>query len=221
MDIVDRDVEAYAEAHTTPPGAALQHVAAETREHLESPGMMVGTLEGRLLEMLVFALKARRVLEVGCFSGYSAISMAAGLPPGGTITTCEISPRHVEFARRHIEEAGLSDRIEILEGPAGETISGLEGPFDFVFIDADRGGYVDYYEACLPLLADGGLLAADNTLWSGRILDESDVEEGTQAIRRFNDHVAADPRVVAVQLTVRDGVTLVRRAPAGAEGEGA
>lgn len=217
MDIVDSGIEAYAEAHTTPEGAVLQHVASETREHLDAPRMMVGALEGRFLEMLVFALKARRVLEVGSYSGYSSISMAAGLPAGGTITTCELNPRHVEFARRHIEEAGLSDRIEVREGPASETIATLEGPFDFVFIDANKGGYLDYYEACLPLLADGGLLAADNTLWSGRILDESDHDEDTEAIRRFNEHVAADPRVVSVQLTVRDGITLVRKVPAGGE----
>lgn len=218
MDIVDRDVEAYAETHTTPQDDVLAHVAAETREHLESPGMMVGTLEGRFLEMLVFALGAQRVLEVGGFSGYSAISMAAGLPPGGEIVSCEISPRHAEFARRHIERAGYSDRIEVRVGPALETIAELDGPFDFVFIDADKGSYLEYYEACLPLLADGGLLAADNTLWSGRVLDDDDESGDTVALRRFNDHLVADARVVAVQLTVRDGVTLVRKAGGGGTG---
>jgi caffeoyl-CoA O-methyltransferase len=217
MPIVDPAVEAYAEAHTTPQHEVLSLVAEQTREHLESPGMMVGTLEGRFLEMLVYALGARRVLEVGTFSGYSSISMAAGLPPDGRIVTCEISERHAEFARRHIEAAGLSDRIEVRVGPAIDTIRSLEGPFDFVFIDADKPSYVDYYEACLPLLADGGVLAADNTLWSGRVVDDGDHEEGTEAIRRFNDHVRDDPRVVSVQLTVRDGVTLVRRAPASGE----
>jgi caffeoyl-CoA O-methyltransferase len=211
MDFVEREIEEYAEAHTTPQGEVLAHVASETRQHLDSPNMMVGTLEGRFLEMLVFATGARRVLEVGCFSGYSAISMAAGLPEGGEIVTCELNPRHVEFARRHIELAGYSDRIEVREGPAIETIAGLEGPFDFIFIDADKGSYLDYFEACLPLLADRGLLAADNTLWSGRVLDEEDHSGDTEAIRRFNDHVAADSRVVAVQLTLRDGVTLVRK----------
>jgi caffeoyl-CoA O-methyltransferase len=213
MPIVDPAVEAYAEAHTTPQGETLKLVDEQTREHLDSPGMMVGTLEGRFLEMLVYALKARRVLEVGTFSGYSAISMAAGLPPGGTIVTCELSERHAEFARRHIEQAGLSDRIDVRVGPAIDTIRSLEGPFDFVFIDADKPSYVDYYEACLPLLAGGGLLAADNTLWSGRVADDSNEDDHTEAIRRFNDHVQADPRVVSVQLTVRDGVTLVRRLP--------
>jgi caffeoyl-CoA O-methyltransferase len=221
MPIVDPAVEAYAEAHTTPQHRVLSLVADRTREHLESPGMMVGTIEGRFLEMLVFALRARRVLEVGTFSGYSAISMAAGLPPDGSIVTCEISERHAEFARRHIEEAGLSGRIDVRTGPALETIGSLEGPFDFVFIDADKPSYVDYYEACLPLLADEGLLAADNTLWSGRVVDDGDQQPDTEAIRLFNEHVRADPRVSAVQLTVRDGVTLVRKAPAGESGAGA
>ena len=214
MDFIEPAVEEYALRHATPPGEHLQFVDHETREHLDAPQMMVGTIEGRFLEMLVHALGARRVLEIGCFSGYSAIAMAAGLAPDGHITTCEISPRHAEFAQRHIERAGLGDRIEVRLGPAIETIATLEGPFDFVFIDADKASYVDYYEACLPLLADTGLLAADNTLWSGRIVDEEDQSTDTVAIRRFNDHVAADRRVVTVQLTVRDGVTLVRKAPA-------
>jgi caffeoyl-CoA O-methyltransferase len=211
MDIVNPAVEAYAEVHSSPMPETLVHVDHETRQNLDSPGMMVGSLEGRLLEMLVFALGARRVLEIGTFSGYSSIAMAAGLGPGGRIITCEISPRHAEFARRHIELAGLSDRIEVREGPALETISALDGPFDFIFIDADKGGYLDYYEASLPLLADRGVIAVDNTLWSGRVAGDTQADGDTLAMQRFNDHVVADARVVAVQLTVRDGVTLIRK----------
>lgn len=176
--------------------------------------MMVGHVEGRFLEMLVFATRAQRVLEIGCFSGYSSIAMAAGLAEGGTITTCEIDPERAEVARGHIERAGLSDRIEVRLGPAIETIATLEGPFDFVFIDADKASYLDYYEAALPLLADTGLIVADNTLWSGRVVQvasETDGDADTEAIKRFNDHVASDERVVAVQLTVRDGMTVVRK----------
>lgn len=210
MDIVAPALEAYAVAHSTPMGEALAYVESETREHLDAPGMMVGPLEGRFLEMLVYATGGNNVLEVGCFSGYSAIAMAAGLSDGGRITTCEISQRHIEFARRHFEHAGLADRIEIREGPALDTLRTLEGPYEFIFIDADKGNYLGYYEACLPLLADQGLLAVDNTLWSGRVVTD-DAEADTLAIRAFNDHVAADERVVAVQVTVRDGVTLVRK----------
>jgi caffeoyl-CoA O-methyltransferase len=210
--IVPEEIEAYAEAHTTPPSELLSRLAEETREKLRSPQMLTGTIEGRLLEFLVFALGARRVLELGTYSGFSSISMAAALPPGGRIDTCEVDETHAEVARRYVEEAGYSDRITVHLGPALETISRLDGEFDFVFIDADKENYVNYYEAVLPRLTDRGLIAADNTLWSGRVLDESEQEQGTQAIRAFNEHVREDTRVVSVMLTVRDGVTLIRRA---------
>ncbi len=211
-DIVDPALEAYASAHTTAPPAHLDALAAELVVTLDSPQMMVGRLEGRYLEMLTFALSASSVLEVGTFGGYSALAMAPGLAPGGRIVSCEISPVHAAFARRHIAASPYADRIEVLEGPAIETIATLPGPFDFVFIDADKAGYRAYYEAVLPKLAPRGLIAADNTLWSGRILDPADTTADTEALRAFNDFVATDPRVVAVQTTVRDGVTLIRRA---------
>lgn len=212
MDIVNPEVEAYADAHSTPPPAHLDALAEETRSTLESPGMMVGNLEGRFLEMLVYISGARRVLEIGTFSGYSSLSMAAGLPPDGTIVTCDISEKHAEVACRHIAASPYAGRIEVRVGPAIGTIAELDGPFDLVFIDADKESYVDYYEAVLPKLSPRGIIAADNTLWSGQVLDASDTSSSTVAIRRFNDHVAADPRTTCVQLTVRDGVTLIRRA---------
>jgi caffeoyl-CoA O-methyltransferase len=161
---------------------------------------------------MVFATGAKRVLEFGTYSGYSSISMAAALPDGGHIDTCEIDEEHAAIAQRYIDEAGYSDRITIHLGPAVETVERLEGEFDFVFIDADKPNYVNYYEAVLPRLSERGLIAADNTLWSGRVLDESDDSDGTVAIRAFNEHVFADERVVTVMLTIRDGVTLIRRA---------
>ena len=211
-DIVDPALEAYATERTTPPPLFLEELAEELRATLDSPGMMVGRLEGRFLEMLTFALDARSVLEIGTFGGYSSLSMAAGLAPGGRITTCEISPVHAEFARRHIAASPYADRIDVVVGPAIESIAVLEGPFDLVFIDADKAAYRDYFEAVLPKLAPRGLIAADNTLWSGRILDPTDTTEDTVALRLFNDALAVDPRVVVVQTTVRDGVTLIRRA---------
>jgi caffeoyl-CoA O-methyltransferase len=211
-DIVDPDLEAYATAHTTAPPPYLEELATELRATLASPNMMVGRLEGRYLEMLVFALGARSVLEIGTFGGYSALSMAAGLPPAGHITSCEISPVHAEFARRHIAASPYADRIEVVVGPALRTIATLPGPFDLVFIDADKAAYPDYFEAVLPKLSPRGLIAADNTLWSGHVLDPSDTTEDTVALRRFNDALAVDRRVVVVQTTVRDGVTLIRRA---------
>jgi caffeoyl-CoA O-methyltransferase len=208
--IVPEDIERYAEEHTTPHAELLQRLAEETKATLERPQMLTGTIEGRFLEFLVYATGARRILELGTYSGYGSISMAAGLPEGGRIDTCEVDEKHAEVARRYIEEAGLSDRITVHLGPALETISRLEGELDFVFIDADKENYANYYEAVLPRLSERGLIAADNTLWSGRVVDETEQDESTRAIRAFNDHVAKDDRVVAVMLSVRDGVTLIR-----------
>ena len=211
MDIADPRLEEYAAARTTQPEPLLAELADETRATLELPQMLTGTIEGRFLELLVHGLQAKRVLEVGTFSGYGSLSMAAGLPADGRIDTCEISEQHAEVARRYIERAGYSDRITVHVGSALESIRSLEGDFDLVFIDADKENYVAYYEEVLPRLSPTGLIAADNTLWSGRILDGTDQEASTKAIRAFNDHVAADSRVVSVMLTVRDGVTLIRR----------
>jgi caffeoyl-CoA O-methyltransferase len=211
-DIVDPALEAYAEEHTTAAPAYLDDLADDLRATLEYPGMMVGLLEGRYLEMLTFALGARTVLEIGTFGGYSALAMAPGLAPGGRIITCEISNVHAEFARRHIAASPHADKIEVVVGPAIETIATLDGPFDLVFIDADKATYPDYFEAVLPKLSPRGLIAADNTLWSGRVLDVGDTSEDTVALRRFNDALATDRRVVVVQTTIRDGVTLIRRA---------
>ena len=209
--IVSDEIDAYAEAHTTPPPELLAELAAETRETMSAPGMLTGTVEGRFLEQLVFGLQAKRVLELGTFTGYSSLSMAAGLPPGGHIDTCEVSEEHAEVARRYHARSPVGDRITIHMGPALETIERLGGEWDFVFIDADKENYGNYYEAVLPRLAPAGLMAIDNTLWSGRVLDSSDDTETTRSIRELNDRIAADDRVVAVQLSVRDGVTLVRR----------
>jgi caffeoyl-CoA O-methyltransferase len=210
--IVDEQIERYAEEHTTPPTDLLAALADETQRTLSAPQMLTGTIEGRFLEFLVFATGARRVLEIGTYSGYSALSMAAALPEGGRIDTCEIEKEHAEVAQRYIDQSPYADRIQIHLGPAQETIARLEGEFDFVFIDADKENYVNYYEAVLPRLSERGLIAADNTLWSGRVIDDSDDSEGTQGIKAFNEHVRADSRVVSVMLTVRDGVTLIRNA---------
>ena len=208
--IVPDDIEAYAATHTTPPPELLTALAAETRENLRSPQMLTGTIEGRFLELLVFGLGARRVLELGTYSGYSSLSMAAGLPEGGHIDTCEVSEEHAAVARRYIERSPYADRITVHLGPALETIERLEGDFDFVFVDADKENYGNYYDALLPRLAPRGLMAFDNTLWSGRVVDPENDAEGTQAIREVNDRIASDSRATAVMLTVRDGVTLIR-----------
>ena len=209
--IVDARVEQYAEEHTSPDGELFERLAAETHEKTTAPQMMVGRIEGRFLGVLVRSLRARRVLELGTFTGYSSISMALALPAGGRVITCDVNEETTAIARRYAEEAGVVDRIDYRLGAGLETIADLDGPFDFVFIDADKPNYINYYEATLPLLADGGLIVADNTLWSGRVIDETDDEDTTQAIRAFNDHISEDPRVENVLLTVRDGMNLIWR----------
>ncbi len=211
-DIVDPEIEAYATVHTTPMPPHLEALAGELTVTLASPHMMVGRLEGRFLELLTFALGATSVLEIGTFGGYSSLAMAAGLAPGGRIVTCEIDPVHAAFARRHIALSPYADCIEVVEGPARRTIERLPGPFDLIFLDADKSAYPAYYETLLPKLAPRGLMVADNTLWSGRLEDPDDQHPDTVALRHFNDMLATDPRVVVVQTTVRDGVTLIRHA---------
>ena len=210
--VVDDEIEAYAEAHTTPSGELFERLAAETREKTEWPGMMVGELEGRFLEFLVRLSKAMRVLELGTFTGYSTLSMARGLPPGGRIITCDVNEETTAIARRYAEEAGLADRIEFrLDGGGLESIALVEGPFDLVFIDADKENYKNYYEAVLPKLAEDGLIVIDNVLWSGRVVEDDENDTSLRAIREINDHVRNDPRVECVTLTVRDGMLLVRK----------
>jgi caffeoyl-CoA O-methyltransferase len=188
-------------------------VAAETRERMSSSGMLTGHVEGRLLEMLVYVTGAKRVLEFGTFTGYSALSMASALPPDGKVITLELDPERAKVARSNFADSRYGDRIELRLGPALESIEDLPGPFDLVFIDADKPSYPLYYEAALERLTDRGLIVVDNTLWSGSVVDERDPDpdDSTLALRRFNDRVARDERVSCVMLSIRDGVTLIRR----------
>ena len=210
--VVAAEIEDYAETHTASPPPHLQALAEETVKAMAFHQMMVGPLEGRFLEQLVFALHPQLVLEIGMFTGYSSLSMAAALPAGGRIITCDVDPKAEAIARRHIEASPYSDRIEIRMGPALETIESLDGPFDLVFIDADKTNYRNYYDAVLPKVAAHGMIAVDNVLWSGQVIDPKDTSENTEALRSFNDYVNADRRTLNVICTIRDGVTLIRRA---------
>jgi caffeoyl-CoA O-methyltransferase len=206
MNLIDPRVDEYAEAHTTRSGELFERLAAETRQKTEWPQMMVGDVEGRFLEFLVRATGARRVLELGTFTGYSSLSMARALPDGGRVVTCDVNEETTAIARRYAEEAGVADRIEYRLGPAQQTLAELDGPFDLIFIDADKENYRNYYDAVLPKLAPDGLLLADNALRDGRVL-----EDGDEPMNAFNDYVLNDERVECVLLTVRDGILLVRK----------
>jgi predicted O-methyltransferase YrrM len=203
---IPEEIEAYSERYTSAQLDLFDRLDAETRETQQAPQMMVGHVEGAFLAFLVAMTNAQRVVEVGTFTGWSSIAMARALPPGGSIVTCDINEETTAVARRYAEEAGVADRIEYRLGPAVETLGTLEGPFDLAFIDADKPGYVDYYEAILPKLAPRGVIAADNTLFG---LDGEG--ENAQGIARFNEHILHDERVEAVLLPFRDGVTLIRR----------
>jgi caffeoyl-CoA O-methyltransferase len=212
MALVPEEVEQYVEEHTTQHPDLLGRLAEETRATLRAPQMLTGPVEGRLLQFLAFATSARRVLELGTYSGYSALSLAGGLPPDGEIHTCEIDEQHADVARRYIADSDYADRIRVHLGPALETIERLGGEWDLAFVDADKQSYRDYYEAVLPRLAERGLMVVDNTLAGGRVVDPGD-DERARLIADFNDHVMRDERSVCVMLTVRDGITLIRRAP--------
>ena len=207
MDIIDPRIEEYVERMSSPHEPLLAELSEETAVSLGSTAMLTGPVAGRFLELLVWFGRPTRVLEIGTFSGHSALSMAAALPPDGSIDTLEIDPERAAVAQKYFDRSPYGDRITLHLGPAHESIARLEGEFDLVFIDADKDGYVDYYEAVLPRLSERGLIAVDNTLWSGRVVDPDD--DGP--IGRFNEHVRNDPRVVAVILSVRDGMTLIRR----------
>lgn len=209
--IVPEAVERYAEAHTTPPGELLQELAEETRETLRQPQMLTGPTEGRFLQSLVFVSGARRVLELGTYSGYSALSMSEALPEDGELHTCEIDEQHASVARRYLARSPFGSRVHVHVGPALETVERLGGEWDLVFVDADKKGYFDYYEALLPRLSERGLMAVDNTLSGGDVVDPGD-DERAGLMADFNDHVLDDERSVCVMLTIRDGVTLIRRA---------
>jgi caffeoyl-CoA O-methyltransferase len=209
VTFIDERVEQYAEERSSPSGELFARLAAETHEKSASPQMMVGRIEGNFLALLVRTLRARRVLELGTFTGYSSIAMAQALPADGRLITCDVNEETTEVARRYAQEAGVAERIDYRLGPALETVGGLDGEFDLVFIDADKVNYVNYYEATLPLLAVTGLMVVDNTLWSGRVADPQEDDESVRAIRELNDHVRDDPRVDNVLLTVRDGMNLV------------
>ena len=207
------ELDEYARAHSTAPDALLARLWEETHERLAAPQMLTGPVEGRFLETLVWTSGARRVLEIGTYSGYSALSMAAALPDDGELVTCDVWEEANEVARRYAAESPHGHKIDFRLGPALETIATLEGPFDLVFIDADKTNYANYFHAVLPLLAERGVIVFDNTLWSGRVLPgHDDGSAETKALRELNEGLAADPRGVVVMLPIRDGVTLFRRA---------
>lgn len=208
--MIDPEIEAYAEAHASPLPPLLDEVAETTRERTTAPGMMVGKVEGNLLRLLVKLMGARKVVEIGTFTGYSGLCIASALPEDGQLVTCELSEQHAAIAREFFAKSPDGKKIDLRVGQAIETLRSLpDGDFDLVFVDADKESYEAYYEEALRLLRPGGLVVADNTLWSGRVLRPE--AESDRAIVAFNERVKSDPRVEQVLLTVRDGIMLARK----------
>lgn len=212
LSLIDPALSAYVDDHTTPEGPLFARLRAETQADLPMPQMQVGHVEGAFLKIMVAAARARSILEIGTFSGYSALAMASALPDDGVLVTCDIDPVATAVARRYFAESGYGHKIDLRLAPALQTIAELAAAgrrFDLVFIDADKPNYVHYWDAVLPLVPVGGLVLADNTLWSGKVVAPKDPSD--HAIVAFNARVKADPRVEHVLLSVRDGVMMARK----------
>lgn len=204
MDFIPHEIEEYAISHTEPESNLYRRLTEETYAREDTPQMLSGPLVGNFLQLLVRLTGARRVLDIGTFTGYSALKLAEAVPPGGKVYTCEIEKDHIERARKFFQEAPWGDRIEILEGPALESVRKLNPPFDVVFIDADKPNYSNYYKRAVDLLRSGGVVVLDNALWSGRVLKPED--DWSRAIAETNELILRDSKVSSLLIPVRDGL---------------
>jgi caffeoyl-CoA O-methyltransferase len=202
----------YLVDHSVREPEVLRELRDETAK-LPNAGMQIGPDQGQFMALLAKLVGAKRCLEIGVYTGYSSLAVALALPPGGRIVACDVSEEWTTIARRYWRKAGVEDRIELRLGPALETLdrllaAGEAGRFDFAFIDADKGNYLGYYERCLKLLRQGGLIATDNTLWSGDVADPANQKPDTVSLRAFNDALHHDERIDLALLPLGDGVTL-------------
>lgn len=209
VQIADQSIEKYAQEMTTMESEALQALVSSSGKELEYIDMLSGNLVGQLLKMLIRICGAKRVLEIGTFTGYSALTMAEALPNDGEVITLEMNLRYQELALKHFEEYDTDRKITLVKGNARDLVSTLEGPFDLIFIDADKLSYEYYYDHTIEKLNSGGLFVVDNVLWDGTVLDPEDPK--SKALDEFNRKVAQDDRVDQVLLPLRDGVSLIRK----------
>jgi len=218
--LVPPEIEAYAEAHSLAESSICRALREETHRTMEHPQMLIGPLEGAFLKMMTQLVGAKRVLEIGMFTGYSALCFAEALPAAGTVITCEINEKSAAVAQRYFAQVPFGSKISIRMGPALDTMRTLTDQFDLIFIDADKINYLNYYRRALDLLAPNGVILIDNVLWSGEVLKQPPPDESTAAIQELNRTVAADPHVIAVLVTIRDGVLVVRRVASQARSVG-
>ena len=211
MDIINPLAERYAERHTTPLDDLLAEIERETYAHHAQPHMLSGHVQGKLLEQLSLMVRPAKILEIGTFTGFSALCLAKGLVPGGELHTIEYRPEDAALAQAYFDRSPFKNQVFQHTGDAKEIIKLLSHTWDLVFIDADKAGYIEYYELTLPALRPGGWIIADNVLFHGQVLEEQISGKNAIAINRFNEHVSADNRTEQVMLTVRDGIMLIRK----------
>ena len=211
--VVTRAVHDYAVAHGTPPDEVQESLITATAALGGVSRMQIAPEQGAFMTILATLVDARFAVEVGTFTGYSSICIARGLADGGRLLCCDVSEEWTAIARDHWERAGVNDRIELVIGPAADTLRALpaDPPIDFAFIDADKTGYRTYYDEIVARLRPGGLVLVDNVLWSGNVVDDADQSDDTVAIRAVNDHIAADDRMEVVMLPIADGLTIARK----------
>lgn len=204
-------IEEYLERHATPMDEVLESLYRETHLHVMNPRMVSGPVQGRFLQLLCQLLRPKKVLEIGTFTGFSAICMARGMGENGFLTTIEANEEYEGIIRKYLKIAGLEERIALIIGDAKTVIPTLEGGFDLVFIDADKISYPVYYDLVMDKLNPDGVILADNVLWEGKVLNAGTKERDTQAIQAFNDKIQNDPRVENVLLPLRDGLMMARK----------
>ena len=209
LTFIPEEIVRYCAAHTSPESPLYQKLAAETEEKTDMPQMQVGHVEGVFLKVLTRSLGARRALEIGTFTGYSTLMIAEGLAGGGEVITCDIDRRAANIAQKYWNQSPHGKKITFKFGRALDTLETIEGPIDFVFIDADKTNYIRYWDACVPKVRTGGIIVADNVLWSGRVLDPKEPDD--RALAAFNEHARRDDRVDLVMLPVRDGLSIACR----------
>jgi predicted O-methyltransferase YrrM len=212
MEFIDEKLDAYCCAHTTSEREQLKRLNRETHVKILQPRMLSGAFQGRFLSMIAHLVQPKRILEIGTYTGYSALCFLEGLHPDGKITTIDINEELEDFVRKHIAEANATEKIDYLLGDATNIIPGLNEAFDLVFIDADKDNYLTYYELVFDKVKKGGYILADNVLWSGKVTgDFEQVDFDTQQIMKFNARVQSDDRVENILLPIRDGLMLIRK----------
>ncbi|MDE2392434.1 MAG: O-methyltransferase [Cytophagales bacterium] len=210
MEFIDQGIEEYARLHTEPENDLLKELVRETHAMVLQPRMLSGHLQGRFLSFIAKVYQPSLILEIGTYTGYSALCMAEGLKPGGRLITIDVNEELETFTRSFFDRSAFKDKIDYRIADAAIEIPSIEGPIDLVFIDADKRNYALYFDLVIDKMRSGGLILVDNVLWSGKIIEEAARDKSTQALRDFNTKVANDPRVEPLLLPIRDGLFLLR-----------